>query len=447
MESIAQGKKIYTVSEITGKIHSVLEIKFSFIWITGEISNFSKPSSGHIYFSLKDKKSLINAVMFKGQQKNLKFQPKNGTQITGFGRISVYPPRGSYQIIFEYLEEKGQGSIQMNFEEIKNKLLNEGLFDKVHKKKLPDLPSKIALITSPAGAALRDMLKIIKKRFRNIEILLCPVLVQGEKAHLEIIEAINDLNILNESDLIIIARGGGSFEDLNAFNSEALARTVFDSKIPIITGVGHETDFTIIDFVSDLRAPTPTAAAEYAIPSKEDILTNLNIYNKRLLNTFSKFIQIKESELKNCKQRLKDPKKEIEEKRIYIDEKLLLLEKRTKRYINGKKEYLNILNKTIQFRRIENLISSKKERYLNSRLNLIKNFEKIVYKNKFEFDKLFSLLFELNPFEILKRGYSITRNPLSKKVIRSVQTDVKKDDEIEVVLKDGTMICIVKNIK
>jgi exodeoxyribonuclease VII large subunit len=446
LESIAQGKKIYTVSEITGEIHSVLETKFSFIWITGEISNFSSPSSGHIYFSLKDKKALISAVMFKNQQKNLKFAPKNGAEITGFGRISVYPPRGSYQIIFEYLEESGQGSIQMLFEEIKKKLLNEGLFDQKFKKNLPFLPVKIALVTSPTGAALRDMLKTIRKRFRNLEIVLCPVSVQGEKAHLEIIEAVESLNQLNESDLIIVARGGGSFEDLNAFNSEELARAVFSSKIPVISGVGHETDYTIIDFVSDLRAPTPTAAAEYAIPSKEDILHTISVYKKRLYNTFSRYIQIKRSRFTNYEKRLKDPKKDIEDKRFYIDEKTELLQKRLKRNIGAKREYIKILNKSLRPQRFDNLYISKKEKFESAKSDLIKNFEKIVYKNRHEFDKRFSMLYELNPFEILKRGYSITRNPLSKKIIRSVAENVKKGDQIEVVLKDGTMLCIVENI-
>jgi len=446
LDSAAQGKKIFTVSEITNQIHLTLESNFSFIWVTGEISNFSKPSSGHIYFSLKDKKALINAVMFKNQLKNLKFEPKNGIEITGFGRISVYPPRGSYQIIFEFLEPKGHGSIKMEFEEIKKKLLNEGLFDEKHKKSLPFLPGKIALITSPTGAALRDMLKVIKKRFPKIEILLCPVSVQGEKAHLEIIDAINNVNTLNDSDIIIIARGGGSFEDLNAFNSEELARTVFNSKIPVISGVGHETDFTIIDFVSDLRAPTPTAAAEYALPSKNDILNTLNTYKKRLLNTFSNNISIKKHKLNNFEKRLKDPKKDIEEKRFYVDEKNLLLEKRLKRYIADQKNYIQTLNSSLQLKKLDLIFKYKKESFLSSKKDLITNFEKIIYQKTNEFDKRFSMLFELNPFEILKRGYSITRNPYTKKIIRSVISDVKEKDEIEVVLKDGTMICVVKNI-
>ncbi|MCB9482140.1 MAG: exodeoxyribonuclease VII large subunit [Desulfobacteraceae bacterium] len=446
MDSVAQGKKIYTVSEITGQIHSTLESNFSFIWVTGEISNFSKPSSGHIYFSLKDKKALINAVMFKNQQKNLKFEPKNGTEITGFGRISVYPPRGSYQIIFEFLEPKGIGSIRMDFEEIKKKLLNEGLFDEKHKKRLPFLPAKIALITSPTGAALRDMMKVIKKRFPKIEVMLCPVSVQGEKAHLEIIDAVNDINTLNDIDIIIIARGGGSFEDLNPFNSEELARTVFNSKIPVISGVGHETDFTIIDFVSDLRAPTPTAAAEYAVPSVNDIINTLNVYKKRLLNTFSNNIAVKKHKLNNFEKRLKDPKKDIEEKRLFVDEKTMLLEKRLKRRIQDQRKSINTLKSSLKLKKLDLVYSLKKESLLSSKRDLIKNFEKIVYKKNYEFDKRFSMLFELNPFEILKRGYSITRNPHTKKIITSVISDVKEKDEIEVVLKDGTMICVVKNI-
>jgi exodeoxyribonuclease VII large subunit len=441
-----KSKKIYTVSQITHRIYETLDSNFSFIWVTGEISNFKAPSSGHYYFSLKDNKALINAAIFKNQQRNLKFVPENGLEVTGFGRISVYPPRGSYQIIFEYLEPKGLGSLQLLFEQTKEKLRQEGLFEEKYKKKLPFLPSKISLVTSPTGAAVRDMLKVFKKRFNNIEIEIYPVSVQGENAHKEIINALNDLNEKNDTDLIIIARGGGSFEDLMAFNSEDLARTVFNSQIPVVSGVGHETDFTIIDFVSDLRAPTPTAAAEYSVPAKTDLINTLNIYKKRLGFSLSKIVEYKKQNLRNTEKRLKDPQKNIEDTRLYIDENLSLLEKRVNNFISLKKDYIKTLEKGLTYKKLNSFYETNKNRFEYSYNSLIKNYGNFLEKKRFELDKNFYKLFELGPKNILKRGYSITRDYNTKKILRSVQTDVKQNDRVEVVMHDGTLLCTVNEI-
>ena len=264
--------RIYTVSELTSDLKDILEKTYPFIWIFGEISNFNVPVSGHFYFTVKDEHAQINAVMFRNQNRNLKFKPEDGISITGLGRITVYEPRGTYQIIFEYLEPKGTGAIQLAFEQLKKRLADEGLFDEKHKKPLPFLPGKISIITSPTGAVVHDILKIIDRRFSNLHLEIVPVKVQGYGAEDEIISAIEMINARCDSDVAILARGGGSLEDFHAFNSEAVARAVFASKIPIISAVGHETDFSITDFVADFRAPTPSAAAELGSSFKERAL-------------------------------------------------------------------------------------------------------------------------------------------------------------------------------
>jgi exodeoxyribonuclease VII large subunit len=238
-------QKIYTVSELNANLKAIIEESFPFVWIFGEISNFRIPVSGHFYFTLKDDTSQINAVMFRGQQRNLKFEPEDGMSVTGMGRVSVYEPRGTYQIILEYLEPSGIGALQVAFEKLKMRLGEEGYFDDAFKIPLPFLPNKISVITSPTGAVVHDILKTANRRFPNVPIQIIPVKVQGKGAAEEIVAALELLNAVGDSEVAILARGGGSLEDLQAFNSEQVAKAIFASKIPIVSAVGHETDYTI----------------------------------------------------------------------------------------------------------------------------------------------------------------------------------------------------------
>ena len=267
----SQQRKIYSISELNAEIRTLIEESFSFVWIFGEISNFRTPASGHFYFTLKDNASQISAVMFRGQQRHLKFQPEDGMSVTGMGRLGVYEPRGTYQIILEYLEPSGIGALQIAFEKLKGRLAAEGCFEDEFKKPLPFLPKNISIITSPSGAAVHDILKTIDRRFPNLHIQIIPVKVQGYGSAEEIVAALELLNARNEAEVAILARGGGSLEDLQAFNTEPVARAIFASEIPIVSAVGHETDYTISDFVADLRAPTPTAAAELVTPDKSEL--------------------------------------------------------------------------------------------------------------------------------------------------------------------------------
>ena len=260
-----------TVSELSEQIRAALETRFRSLWVEGEISNFKRAESGHLYFSLKDDKAQIRAVMFRGSAAALRFEPANGTRVLAQGDVTVYPPRGDYQLKVVRMQPEGVGALQLAFEQLKKKLAAEGLFAEARKRPIPAMPRRIGVVTSPTGAAIRDILKVLRRRFPNIEVILCPCRVQGDGAAEEIAAAIATLNELTSCEVLIVGRGGGSLEDLWAFNEERVARAIFHSKIPIISAVGHEIDFTIADFVADLRAPTPSAAAEAAVPVKAEL--------------------------------------------------------------------------------------------------------------------------------------------------------------------------------
>jgi len=275
-------RHIYTVTELTAEIRATLEDVFTGIWVSGEISNFHHHTSGHMYFTLKDQASQIRGVMFKGQNRLLRFRPEDGMAVVAFGRLTVYERRGEYQISVEHLDPKGVGALQMAFEQLKQRLEAEGLFDPARKRPIPMLPERIGVITSPTGAVIRDILNVLGRRFADINLVVCPVPVQGAEAAPAIVDALETMNRLGGFDVLIVARGGGSIEDLWAFNEETVARAIAASKIPVISAVGHETDFTIADFVADLRAPTPSAAAEIVMARKDELVQRLDDLLDRL---------------------------------------------------------------------------------------------------------------------------------------------------------------------
>ncbi|MGD9077879.1 MAG: exodeoxyribonuclease VII large subunit, partial [Desulfobacterales bacterium] len=416
---------------------------FPFIWIVGEISNFRIPLSGHFYFTLKDQESQLSAVMFRGQQRQLKFRPEDGMRITGMGRLSVYEPRGTYQIILEYLEPSGIGALQIAYEKLKAMLADEGLFDEKHKKAIPYLPRKIALITSPSGAAVHDMLNIIDRRFPNVNIQVYGVKVQGDGADSEIVAALEYLNKQADADVAIVARGGGSLEDLQAFNSENVARAVFASEIPIISGIGHETDYTIADFVADLRAPTPSAAAELAVPVKSELLQIVKSLFKDLKYRMENTINRLEGSLRDMSQRLIDPRKQIQDYRLQMDDYTsrlirhaqILVDRRKERFQWWKDRMLN--NSPAHQSRNMNVIIEQ------NRYKLIKSFEKIIEKKLARLRELRGQLETLSPIGILKRGYSITRTIPDLKVVIDPKI-VSLEQDLEVMVAKGTLTCRVK---
>ncbi|MDE2180939.1 MAG: exodeoxyribonuclease VII large subunit [candidate division NC10 bacterium] len=277
-----QPPKIYTVSDLTAEIRAILEDAYPGIWVEGEISNCRLHSSGHLYLTLKDQESQIRVVMFRMQNRQLKFQLSDGLAVLVYGELSVYERRGEYQIVAEYMEPKGLGALQLAFEQLKEKLRAEGLFDDARKRPIPVLPRRIGIITSPTGAAIRDILHVLRRRFAGVDVLIYPVTVQGDQAAPEIVEALGELSRRGGLDVVIVARGGGSIEDLQAFNKETVARAIAASKIPVISAVGHEVDYTIADFVADLRAPTPSAAAELVIAKQDELAQRLDDLHARM---------------------------------------------------------------------------------------------------------------------------------------------------------------------
>ncbi len=282
---MAEEKNILSVTEITRRIKGVLEMGFSEVWVQGEISNCKNHSSGHLYFTLKDAGASLSAVMWRSRVGQLLFRPHDGMKVIVRGNITVYEPRGNYQIDCLQIQPVGIGELQLAFDRLKQKLSGEGLFDEVHKKPLPEYPQKIGIVTSPTGAAIQDMLNILARRFPSLEVIVAPVKVQGIGAAEEIAEAIQDLNSFSDIDVIIVGRGGGSLEDLWAFNEEIVARSIYSSRIPIVSAVGHEIDFSISDFVADLRAPTPSAAAELVVRDRNDVIDILRNFSYTIQNS------------------------------------------------------------------------------------------------------------------------------------------------------------------
>lgn len=285
---ISHSKEIYTVSQLNREAKILLETSFTSLWVEGEISNFVVPSSGHWYFSLKDATAQVKCAMFRPQNRRLTFLPKDGAQVLLKVRVSLYEGRGDFQLIAEHMEEAGEGKLRQEFEALKKRLLAAGLFDEAHKKSLPEFPQTIGVITSSTGAAIRDILTILKRRYACANVIIYPTLVQGETAAPNIVSAIQTANHRKECDVLILARGGGSLEDLWPFNDERVAHAIYQCDIPIVSGVGHEIDFTIADFVADLRAPTPSAAAELVTPDKEELLSSLIYNNKQLAHSMQR---------------------------------------------------------------------------------------------------------------------------------------------------------------
>jgi exodeoxyribonuclease VII large subunit len=442
-DGMHQTRKVYSVSQLSADIKSLLEEQFPFVWIVGEISNFRIPVSGHFYFTLKDEAAQINAVMFRGQQRQLKFEPEDGMRITGMGRLSVYEPRGTYQIILEYMEPAGVGALQIAYEKLKARLAEEGLFDDRSKQPIPFLPQKIALMTSPSGAVVHDMLNIIDRRFPNMSIQIFPVKVQGDAAEDEIVAALELLNQKADIDVVILARGGGSLEDLQAFNTERVARAVFASRIPVISAVGHETDYTIVDFVADLRAPTPSAAAELAVPVKNELLRLVDDTFAALGYRMFNLIERLRLNLTDVAQRLVDPKKQIQDWRLRLDDFASRLSRQTLILLERKIERLKWWQDRLVAHSPNSQIYNFNVIIKQNFDNLLKTFNKNIENKSARLGELRARLETLSPIAILERGYSITRTIPDLKVVRNPKT-VSINQDLEVMVAKGTLTCRVK---
>ena len=347
-----------TVTELTGKIKQTIEENFSEVSVVGELSNFKAHVSGHWYFTLKDSAAQISCTMWKGMNSYVFFTPKDGMKIIATGRLTVYPPRGSYQIEVRSMKPAGVGELQKAFEELKRKLYEEGLFDESHKKKIPVFPQKIGIVTAIDGAALQDMINIAKRRYPLVELMVVPTKVQGEGSAREIVEGIKLLNKRKDVDVIIVGRGGGSLEDLWSFNEEIVARSIYNSVIPVISGVGHEVDFTIADFVSDLRAPTPSAAMEIATPEKSEITGFLNNF---VTDAYQKLRQKKDNYVNRVSSFLKSygfriPYDLVRNKTQLLDNILSKLQLNIENKLNFEKNRLTLTEKLIESYNVEHVL-------------------------------------------------------------------------------------------
>jgi exodeoxyribonuclease VII large subunit len=436
-------KNMYTVSELNANIKDLIEENFPFIWIFGEISNFRVPASGHFYFTLKDDASQISSVMFRGQQRNLKFEPEDGLNVTGMGRISVYEPRGTYQIILEYLEPSGAGALQIAFEKLKTRLVAEGLFDDAHKIPLPFLPNKISIISSPSGAVVHDILNIIDRRFPNISIQIIPVKVQGDGAVEQIVAALERLNLAKDADVAILARGGGSLEDLQAFNSEPVARAIFASEIPIISAVGHETDYTISDFVADLRAPTPSAAAELVVPQKSDLEQRRKDLVKFLEIRIKHYFKYLNQKLNEQSKRLVDPRRKLEDVRLKMDDLTMRLNQTLLQRILRERRGFELWNDRLGANNPIYLFNRFKLQLDKNNNNLFKAIKIYIKLTQIKIRAQVAKLQALSPLSILARGYSITRTIPAKTVVKDPGT-VSLNQDLEVTVALGRLYCRVK---
>ena len=439
------GPRVYSVKELTGDVRAILEAAFDSVWVEGEISNLRVPQSKHSYFVLKDDKAQIRCVMFKNFRAGMKYELEDGDQVLLNGRVTVYDARGEYQIIVEAVEPRGLGALQKVFEKLKEKLSKEGLFDAEGKKPIPDFPRKVGVITSATGAAVRDILNIIRRRNPTVSVLLYPVKVQGEGSAEEISAAIEEMNRRKDVDVLIVGRGGGSIEDLWAFNEEIVARAIHASKIPVVSAVGHEVDFTIADFVADLRAPTPSAAAELAVPVLRDTQKNIQSLTRTLLSTMNRRIE-----------RYKELLSLSIERRFFIEPKQILepgkqrLDDLNQRLVRGLDQWV-IQNKQRLAHRAHQLFYASPAKTLKlqeeKRSRLHHQLESLIQArirlDRGKFDGVLKNLQAVSPLAVLDRGYSISI--FKGKAIKS-QQDVKAGDKIQVRLAQGGLDCTVDKI-
>lgn len=443
---ISNTQEIYTVSRLNREVRFLLEGSFPPLWVEGEISGFIAHSSGHWYFSLKDSTAVISCAMFNSKNRALNFTPKNGMHVVMKAQISLYEGAGRFQLLVDHMEEAGLGKLQKEFEALKKKLQAAGLFDVAHKKSLPRFPEQIGIITSPTGAAVRDILNILKRRFACAPILIYPTLVQGELAAANIVSAIQTANRRKECDVLILARGGGSIEDLWPFNDERVAHAIYQSEIPIVSGVGHEIDFTIADFVADLRAPTPSAAAELVVVNCEELLKELEHHTLHLYRQIKQKLQHFQQNIVWVKKHLQQqhPKRRLVEQQQRLDFCEVTLLRLQNKFLQMHQANLNNLQM-----KIKSLTPLHQIRHRYQELNLHQQYFQHEIVNALESKrqmliKLSAQLDTLSPLATLTRGYAIATRTHDGKVLRKA-SEVNVSDEINLRLMEGSVHCVVKS--
>jgi len=437
-------QEIISVSEINRRAKSILEENFPFVWIQGEVSNFFSAASGHWYFSLKDESSEIRCAMFANKSHRITFEPKNGDHLVLNGTLSIFEGRGQYQIIVEHIELAGEGALLKAFEELKKKLLTEGLFDDSLKKKLPSYPRSIAVVTSPDGAVIQDIINVLSRRSPFFNLTVVPTLVQGEKAAPLICEALDKASNLENIDLIILARGGGSIEDLWAFNNEEVARAIVNCPIPLVSAIGHETDFTISDFVADIRAPTPSIAAEIISQPYSELKETLEGYQSYLLKSVESQFDSQRTRITNLIKRIRHPGdklREIGQKVDYL-ETALIQEMHQK--VSFKKNQLNLSQLSLQQNSPQNKVKEAKVYLQNASKDLLKAFNLKIERKRKLLGELVATIEAVSPLSVLARGYSIISTEPDGKILSS-SNQVKIGQTISAVLNKGSIKAEVKS--
>ncbi|MDQ7076189.1 MAG: exodeoxyribonuclease VII large subunit [Gammaproteobacteria bacterium] len=437
-----------SITQLNRQSRELLENHFSQIWVEGEISNFLRAASGHCYFTLKDSKAQIRCALFKGRSRYLSCTPKNGLQVLARGKISLYEPRGDYQFIVDQLEEVGSGLLQRKFEALKTALQAEGLFAPEQKQSLPAFPKQLGVITSSKGAALHDVLHVLQRRYPSLPVIIYPCAVQGQKAAAEIVSALQLAQQRAECDLLLLVRGGGSLEDLWPFNEEIVAQAIFDCSLPIISGIGHEIDFTISDFVADLRAPTPSAAAELATPDQKELQQQIQNQQQRLIQLLKQQQQHAKNRLNTLQKRLllQHPQQQIQRQTQQLDQ----LEARLNRHINRQLQQ----HKTHLFQLSERLSNHSPHKKLQQQHTLLSQLqqrlentqEKQLQQQRLKLSALSRTLQAVSPLATLGRGYSISRRLTDQKIISHSQ-NLNVGDQIETQFAAGNVISKIESVR
>jgi exodeoxyribonuclease VII large subunit len=440
---VTAARSVLTVSALSAQLAAVMEERFPAVWVEGEISNFKVYGSGHAYFTLKDETAQLRCVLFRTRGRRVRFEPKDGLHVMAFGAVEVYAQRGEYQLVVELLEPRGLGALQLAFEQLKERLHAEGLFSPARKRPLPRFPRKIGIVTSPSGAALRDMLRVIGRRFGEIHIVLAPARVQGDGAAAEVAQGIRELNALGGVDVIIVGRGGGSLEDLWAFNDEMLARTIASSKIPVISAVGHEVDVTIADFVADVRAATPSNAAELVVKEKRAVVESLADLTGRLGRAIGRVLAARRDRLERARGRrvltdparpLRDLDRRLDDARARLRQAALTTVARRGHRLELAERGLRALSpvmRTLNGRRALTDLQRRVARGLRQRLD----------RAHHGLEAAAGRLDSLSPLAVLARGYSLTRTPQGR-IVRTWR-EVAAGDAVRVVLHEGSLDCRV----
>ncbi len=440
---------LLTVSELTRQIRSHVEHQFPSVWVEGEISNLRCPSSGHQYLTLKDQGSQIRAVLFRSQAQRLKFALQDGLEVLVLGRLTVYEPRGDYQLLLEMVEPKGIGQLQLAFKQLKTKLEAEGLFQESRKQALPEFPERIGVVTSPVGAALHDLLTIMHRRWPLAHIILVPVAVQGETAASQIATAIRTFNQgspqFGQVDVLIVGRGGGSIEDLWAFNEEQVVRAIASSRIPIVSAVGHETDVTLADFVADVRAPTPSAAAEIVVPDSLAVNDQVHQYSRRLEHTFKGLVASMTVRVQNLRQRLPEPRLILGHFVQRVDELERLLYQRIKQRCRNIQILILQQQSAIWEANPLSTIQQKQGRVIDLNRQLVQRINNSILLGRHKVKISVSQLDQLSPLAVLARGYGVVKDLRNGKVLKK-STDSMVGADIHATLSEGELICQVKKI-